>query len=117
MLVVDDDHETLEMLRNGLAQFGATVITAATVNEARTLVVAETPDVIVLDLAMPEEDGFSFISDLRSRRIDIPAIALTAHVRTEDRAPVMAVGFQQYVSKPTTPLEIARAVGALRNQA
>jgi len=114
VLVVDDDRETLEMLRDGLAQFGAAVITAASVHEARTLVVAETPDVIVSDLAMPGEDGFSFIGDLRSRRIDIPAIALTAHVRSEDRARVMAVGFQQYVSKPTTPLEIAQAVAALR---
>src|SRR5262249_57477894 len=93
VLVVDDDRETLDMLRDGLAQYGAIVVTAASVDEARGLLVTEIPDVIVSDLAMPEEDGFSFISDLRARRIDTPAIALPPHPPTQHRPPRLPLRF------------------------
>jgi CheY-like chemotaxis protein len=114
VLIVDDDPETLEMLRDGLLEFGAAVQTACSVEDARNAIALEPPDVIVSDLAMPVEDGLAFISRLRARRIDIPAVALTAHVRAEDRARVLAAGFQRYISKPTTPLEVAREIDAAR---
>ena len=84
-------------MRDGLAQFGAIVVTAASVGEARGLLVTEMPDVIVSDLAMPGEDGCSFISELRAQCIDTPAIALTAADRFDSRNNSFACSFTSTV--------------------
>jgi signal transduction histidine kinase len=113
VLVVDDDPETLEMLTTGLGRFGARVTTASTVAAARQIIKSEALDVIVSDLAMPQEDGFTLMRDLRRERIDVPAVALTAHDRSDDKARVLAAGFSQHIAKPATPLDVARAIGAV----
>jgi len=112
VLVVDDDPETLDMLVTGLAAFGAGVLTAFSGREAREKVLLDAPDVLVSDLAMPDEDGFALLRELRKQGINVPAIAFTAHVRPEHRARVRAAGFSGYVTKPATALEVARAIAA-----
>jgi CheY-like chemotaxis protein len=75
------------------------------------------PDVLVSDIEMPEEDGYSLIARIRQRRPEdgggVPAIALTAYARPEDRSRILASGFQTHLAKPTDPGELAAAVAGL----
>ena len=75
------------------------------------------PDVLVSDIAMPDQDGYELIARLRSRGADrrgnIPAIALTAYARTEDRTRALAAGFQMHVSKPVDPAELINVLASL----
>jgi CheY-like chemotaxis protein len=74
------------------------------------------PHVIVSDIAMPHEDGYAFLRRLRqsaNRRLnEVPAIAVTAHARAEDRERAIGAGFQKHVSKPVRPTHLAGAVAA-----
>jgi CheY-like chemotaxis protein len=121
VLVVDDEADTRELLRTILARCGAEVTVAATAREALETLEQARFDVLVSDIVMPEEDGFSLIR--RIRRLDaerggrIPALALTASVRSEDRAQALAAGYQQHAAKPIEPAELAAAVGALASRA
>ncbi len=115
VLVVDDDQEALDMLSVGLAGFGAIVITARSAAEATLMVQTDTPDVLVSDLAMPGDDGIALLHTLREQGILVPAIALTAHVRPEDRSRVLTSGFCDCIAKPATPLEVAGAIQLARN--
>ena len=110
VLVVDDDHETLEMLAAGLVSFGARVIPVSSAKMARERVAMDAPDVIVSDLAMPGEDGFDLFAELRRTGVVVPVIALTAHVRDDAKMRVLGAGFSEFVAKPATPLEVARAL-------
>ena len=75
------------------------------------------PDIIVSDIAMPEEDGYILVRKLRAhvdpRIAKTPAVAVTAHARPEDRQNAFAPGFQRYVSKPVQPKDFLRTVGGL----
>ena len=94
-----------------------TVQTASSAVEALDLLRCYQPDVLVSDLAMPEEDGFSLISKVRelegqsSRQI--PAVALTALVRIEDRTRALAAGFNMFVPKPVQPSELITTIANL----
>jgi CheY-like chemotaxis protein len=115
--VVDDDHDALDMLARLLTDAGAAVRTAASATEALGLLRWITPDVLVSDLAMPEEDGYSLIRNLRaSEREDgreTPAVALTAYVRAQDRARAVAAGFNIFVEKPVDPDELISVIGRI----
>jgi len=75
------------------------------------------PDVLISDIAMPDEDGYVLIKKIRARSArqsgDIPAAALTAYAKTEDRVSILAAGFQMYLSKPADPSELIAVVASL----
>ncbi len=114
ILIVDDAPDILSMLQALLKSCGATVQAATSAKEAYEHLKHVPFDVIVSDLAMPEEDGYTFIRKVRSLFSDkqsrIPAIALTAHVRVEDRVRALAAGFQMFVAKPIEPNEIISVI-------
>ena len=117
VLVVDDDDDTREVLRQVLSAHCAEVRTAATVREAIAELDAARPHVLVSDIAMPGEDGYDFIDCVRRRAPEcggaVPALALTAHAKAEDQARALAAGFQRHASKPIDPAELVRAVAGL----
>jgi signal transduction histidine kinase/ActR/RegA family two-component response regulator len=117
VLLVDDDQDTLQILSVMLAESKAQVQTATSVKEALELLEWYQPDVIVSDLAMPGEDGYSLIRKLRMlegfERGPIPAVALTSYVRVEDRARALSAGFNMFVPKPVQPDELITAIANL----
>jgi PAS domain S-box-containing protein len=117
VLVVEDDLDTLDMLRFILDKCGAKVITAASTSEALEVLDQWHPHALVSDLAMPDQDGYELISKVRSREPEhggnIPAVAVTAYARAEDRARALAAGFQMHVAKPIDPDAFIAAVANL----
>ncbi|MBK9713443.1 MAG: response regulator [Kouleothrix sp.] len=117
VLVVDDQPDILELLYEILAPCGAVVRTCSTAREALETLRAWQPDVLVSDIAMPGEDGYWLIHHVRALAPEegggIPAVALTAYVRVEDRIRVLAAGFQQYVPKPLEPAEFRAVIARL----
>jgi CheY-like chemotaxis protein len=107
VLIVEDDPDTLDMLKVILDNSGAEAITAASTKEALQVLERTHPDALVSDLAMPDRDGYDLISEVRSRDHqhggDIPAIALSAYTRAEDRTRAIAAGFQMHIPKPIDP--------------
>jgi PAS domain S-box-containing protein len=121
VLVVEDDPDTLDMLRLVLDDCGAAVVTAASTREALAVLERWRPDALVSDVAMPDEDGYELIGQVRARGADrggnIPAVALTAFTRDEDRLRALAAGFQKHVSKPVSPDELVAVVASLTGRA
>jgi CheY-like chemotaxis protein len=117
VLVVDDDRDTLEMLQFILQGQGATVVTAGSTAEALRDLDTSPPDVLVSDIAMPEQDGYALITQVRSRSREtggeVPAIALTAYARSEDRVRALTAGFQTYLVKPVEPGEFVAVIASL----
>jgi signal transduction histidine kinase/ActR/RegA family two-component response regulator len=117
VLVVDDDADTRQLLRRVLESHGAAVRTASSAAEALKMIAASPPDALVADIGMPDEDGYSLMRKVRrlpsSRGGTVPALALTAYARPEDRARALTAGFQQYVAKPVEPDELAAVVADL----
>jgi PAS domain S-box-containing protein len=110
VLLVDDETDTVEVMRSILMSSGATVDTATSVQQAIDLATTFTPHVIVSDIAMPGEDGFRFIERIASR---VPMLAITGKSAPSDRESILAAGFQRYLRKPIEPEELIRAVHAL----
>ncbi|MFL6230971.1 MAG: ATP-binding protein [Pyrinomonadaceae bacterium] len=118
VLVVDDEADTLEIIRVSLGQCGAEVTTARSSAEALDLLGRDSPDIIVSDIGMPAEDGYEFIRKVRllppERGGRVPAIALTAYARAEDRLRVLRSGYQMHVAKP---VELTERVAIVANVA
>jgi signal transduction histidine kinase/CHASE3 domain sensor protein/CheY-like chemotaxis protein len=116
-LVVDDDADTRQLLKHILESHGAAVKTAASAAEALEMIAAGPPDALVADIGMPGEDGYSLMRKIRklpsNRGGTVPALALTAYARPEDRARAMAAGFQQYATKPVKPDKLVALVAKL----
>jgi len=116
VLVVDDELEAREVLTTLLAGCGAEVGSVGSVREALERVASRAPDVVLADIAMPDQDGYALVREMRSRGAHIPAIAVTALASAEDRARAMAEGFEAHLTKPVDPTEVlaavARSVGA-----
>ncbi len=114
VLLVDDAADTLNTLAAILNGYGATVQTASSANGALEVLQWYKPSVLVSDLAMPCEDGYSLIGKVRAREIgsgeQIPAIALTAYIRIEDRTRALTAGFNMFVAKPVDPDELIKAI-------
>jgi CheY-like chemotaxis protein len=117
ILVVDDDSDALMLVREILETTGADVTTVDSAKAALDCVESARPDVLIADLGMPEMDGFELISQLRHARNvavrDVPAAALTAYARSEDRAKALRTGFQMHLAKPIDPGELMAAVASL----
>jgi signal transduction histidine kinase/ActR/RegA family two-component response regulator len=117
VLIVDDEPAAREVMTYALVERGARVTAAANATEGFNLLVSDEFDVLLADIAMPGEDGCSFMRRVRAcsdgRVALIPAGAVTAHARDEARRDVLAAGFQAHLVKPIEPGELARAVGAL----
>ena len=119
VLAVDDDADSAEIVKRILSGRGADVRTASSVADATEILRTFTPDVILSDIGMPGQDGYDFIRQLRERPFfaGIPAVALTALARAEDRAGVLNAGFQSHVTKPFAAAEVVavvRSLGRLR---
>jgi signal transduction histidine kinase/CheY-like chemotaxis protein len=116
-LVVDDDPDSNEMVQTLLGTCGAEVRVAASVRQALAILDRWRPHVLVSDIEMPEEDGIALIAAIRARPAAeggrMPAVALTAYARVEDRVRILTAGFQLHVSKPVDPSELVAAVAAV----
>jgi CheY-like chemotaxis protein len=117
VLVVDDEADARDLMRAVFAQCGAQVTVAATA-QAALEAIGQTPfDVLVSDIAMPDSNGYDLIRAVRAldgaRGGQIPALALSAYARIEDRAAAIAAGYQQHAAKPIDPAELAAAVATL----
>jgi signal transduction histidine kinase/CheY-like chemotaxis protein len=112
ILVVDDDADSLEMTGEYLAELGAEVSLASSPQKAREQIERQPPDVLVSDLGMPGEDGYTFMADLRKRPPErggaVPSIALTGHASIDDQRRARAAGFSKHFSKPVNLDELAR---------
>lgn len=117
VLVVDDDRETRELIKTILEEGGADVCAVPSVNKAVEALDHHGPDVLVSDIAMPERDGYELIRYVRSRAQAaggaVPALALTAFARTEDRSRALLAGFQMHAAKPVEPAELVAMVASL----
>jgi CheY-like chemotaxis protein len=117
VLVVDDEPDARALIKRLLEDCKAVVFTAASAVEAVELLQAEQPDVLVSDIGMPNEDGYTFIQRVRALGADrggnIPAVALTAYARAEDRVRSIRAGFQMHVPKPVEPAELITMVASL----
>lgn len=118
VLVVDDDSDTRQMLKAVLSEYQAHVIVAASAAEAIEEIERRKPDVLVSDLGMPEQDGYELIKKVRGREsadhtARIPALALTAYAKAEDRVRALASGYQVHLSKPVEPAEFVLVVANL----
>jgi len=120
VLLVDDEPDTLEILRVMLKQFGANVRGVTSTSAALETFLEWKPDVLVSDLGMPGEDGLNLIERVRAltpeQGCNIPAAALTAHVRDDDRVHALAAGYQTHIKKPVDPGQLAAAVASLGRQ-
>ncbi len=116
VLVVDDEPDTRSLIQRLLQDSHASVVTAASAAEAMQALAREVPDVIVSDIAMPGEDGYALIRRIRALgngKAGIPAIALTAYARAEDRSKAVDAGFQSHLSKPVGAAELLAMVESL----
>jgi CheY-like chemotaxis protein len=117
VLVVDDEPGARELLLTILTHSGAEVATGSSASEALAELARFKPDVLISDIEMPAQDGYSLIRQLRLLEDDlgqrIRAVALTAHARTEDRLQAFAAGFDTHVSKPVEPAELVTVVASL----
>jgi signal transduction histidine kinase/ActR/RegA family two-component response regulator len=117
ILVVDDEPDARELLNVVLAESGAEVTTVATANEALLALIRTQPDLLLSDVAMPEQDGYMLMQHVRrlppNRGGQIPAIALTAYASELDRCKAVAAGFQKHLKKPIDPIELVEAVAEL----
>ena len=126
VLIVDDEADSRELLTVALSQSGADVVAAGSVREAMQKFRQDPPHILVSDLGMPGEDGFDLIRQVRALersdlahvlnadpRAPVPAIALTAYARDEDRSRCLASGFQKHIAKPIEPSSLIVAVAEL----
>ena len=117
ILVVDDNDDTRSVLTTLLEAHGARVSTAASVAAARAALEIDVPDVLVTDLAMPVEDGYSLLDYCRQSRNPrikrLPMLALTAYGGEQAETRVRTAGFDAYLAKPAEPAEVGRVVREL----
>ncbi|MBC7933101.1 MAG: PAS domain S-box protein [Rubrivivax sp.] len=117
VLVVDDEVDTREVFRVSIAHCGAEVVTAGSAQEALEAIEKEQPNLLISDIGMPGEDGYELIRKVRAlpsgRGGKIPAIALTAYARTEDRLRALRAGYQMHISKPVELAELVAVMASL----
>jgi signal transduction histidine kinase/ActR/RegA family two-component response regulator len=117
VLVVDDEEDARELLRVVIEACDAQVYTASSVREALDLLMTTHVDLLVSDIGMPEEDGYSLIRAVRSLPVEakstIPAIALTAFAQLDDRTRALLAGFNLHMTKPVEPAELLTALADL----
>jgi signal transduction histidine kinase/ActR/RegA family two-component response regulator len=116
-LVVEDEADARELLRTVLEASGAVVTAAGSVAEALEALERDRPEVLVSDIAMPGDDGYALIRKVRAlppeRGGRLPAVAVTAHARAQERTRALVAGFQLHVPKPVEPAELVAVVASL----
>jgi PAS domain S-box-containing protein len=121
VLIVDDEPDTREMLKAGLGQCGAEVVAVGSAAEALEAVEQSAPDLIISDIGMPGEDGYELMKRVRGLPAErggrVPAIALTAYARVEDRMQALRAGYQMHVPKPVELAELAAVAASLARRA
>ena len=117
VLVVDDEQDSREVMAHTLEDCGASVSLAGNAREALAILEESEMDVLLADIAMPDQDGYSLIREIRAsaagRIATIPAAAVTAHARDEERRQALAAGFHMHLAKPFEPGQLTRTVQAL----
>jgi PAS domain S-box-containing protein len=114
ILIVDDELDTCDMLRYVFNECGSIVETAQSAAQALDLFDNWQPEMLISDVGMPDVDGYELIRVIRKeRKSRIPAVALTAMARVEDRMKALTAGYQMHVSKPVEPLELVTIVSSL----
>jgi CheY-like chemotaxis protein len=117
ILIVEDDDDARELMQAVLEQRGATVSAAESVARAFELLACKTPDVVVSDIAMPDEDGFTLARRLRALPADsgglTPIIAVSAYSGSSERVRALAAGFDRYLHKPVDFDELSVAIAAV----
>jgi CheY-like chemotaxis protein len=117
ILVVDDDVDTRELIEWVLKRVGAEVTSVGSAREALDVLEREKPHIMVSDIAMPGEDGYTLLKKIRAlppeRGGRIPAIALTAQSLVQDRLQSLRAGFQSHVPKPVVPEELVEVVASV----
>jgi signal transduction histidine kinase/ActR/RegA family two-component response regulator len=117
VLVVDDQVDARNLVARVLTDSGALVLTAGTADEALAIVEQERPNVLVSDIGMPQVDGYELLRRVRAlggeRGGNLPAVALTAFARSEDRTRALRAGFLVHVSKPVEPSELIATVASV----
>jgi CheY-like chemotaxis protein len=117
VLVVDDDPDARDILARILRGGGASVITASSAAEALEILTASKPALLISDIGMPGEDGYDLIRTVRALAEDdcgrVPAVALTAFARSEDRQRALLAGYQLHVAKPVEPSELLTVCASL----
>jgi CheY-like chemotaxis protein len=110
ILIVDDEPDAREVIAEMLRRAAAHTMCAASAAEALATLQESPPDILVSDIAMPDQDGYQLINRVRqlpkSAGGQVPAVALTAHAREEDRARALAAGFDAHLAKPVNPREL-----------
>jgi PAS domain S-box-containing protein len=113
VLAIEDQADARELLRIVLERSRARVLTAASVDEALDLVESARPAIILCDIGMPGKDGYDFIAELRRRKDDTPALAVTAFARVEDKIRALRAGYHGHIAKPIEPAELLTTVAGL----
>ena len=117
LLAVDDDRDSVDLIRTILINAGAEVRVSVSAAEALKIVRDWRPDVLISDIEMPGEDGYELIRKVRSLDAEsggrLPAVALTAYGRAEDRHRSTSAGFNMHVPKPVDPAELVTIVSNL----
>ncbi|HKG46958.1 MAG TPA: CHASE domain-containing protein [Pyrinomonadaceae bacterium] len=120
VLLVDDDSDTLTLMATALTRRQAKVTAVSSAGEAIQAITRERPDVLVSDIAMPDEDGYGLIRKIRSLENgvseNIPAVAITAYAKEEDRERALSAGFQIYLAKPVELTELISVVARAANR-
>jgi PAS domain S-box-containing protein len=110
VLLVDDDSDSLELMTTALTRRHANVTAVSSASAALQAINDHKPDVLVSDIAMPDEDGYELIKRVRALSFDIPAVAITAYAKAEDRERALSAGFQLYLAKPVELSELISVV-------
>jgi signal transduction histidine kinase/ActR/RegA family two-component response regulator len=117
VLAVDDQADTLAVIRRVLMRAGADVRTALSVPEAQAVLAEWVPNVILSDIGMPGKDGYAFLRELRAeappRVRDIPAVALTAFAREMDRKEAIDAGFNDHLAKPVDAVALLQKIASV----
>ena len=117
VLAVDDEPDALALIRAVLEAQHAHVVTASSAEEALRAIETTRPHVLLADIGMPRTDGYELIRQVRALRADqggaVPAAALTAFARSEDRTRALLAGYQTHLAKPVQPVELVAAVASL----
>jgi CheY-like chemotaxis protein len=117
ILVVDDNPDGRSLTSLVLTQAGASVKAVASVREALEILEVERFDVLVSDIGLPDEDGYGLIRQIREHEAAhggfLPAVALTGYARAQDRAQILAAGFQAHVPKPVAAVELTAAIATM----
>jgi signal transduction histidine kinase/PAS domain-containing protein len=113
LLIVDDEPDALEMAQQVLEDYGAEVVTAISADEGLAFLDQQRFDALLSDIGMPRKDGYEFIRDVRRFGHRVPAAALTAFARSEDRTRALLYGYQAHITKPVEPAELLATVVSL----